>query len=626
MVKMKLMKKIGKTVVTALMLLASFEAWGAAVDFKAEIDPNEISMDESVSLKLTIKISEGNPRLGEPQFEAPEFETINQFQSSQIQSVYENGKFQMQNSQQITFLLRPKKTGTFQIHGISIMVDGHKVSAPPVSVVVTNGGRSSPPPKSYGGGVGTGSLRGVSKPIAREPFTIKAEINKDTVYKGEQIIVSYYLYRRTKVFNIQVAQYPVLSGFLREDLDVPVMGTQLQSEEVVVDGVPYQRSLLARYAAYPLKEGELKIDSMSIKANYYPLRSRFSGMAGDEDMDPFANFFQQLNPLAQTQRSPLVSIKVLPLPQNGRPDDFSGGVGAFTLSASVDKAQVKVNEAVNLTLKVEGRGNVSSMEAPKNQWPQGLELYESKGNSKTGRAGHAEKVFEYLLIPRSGGTVTIPPFEVAFFDPEKKQYIRQKTAPIALLVDGQGQVSPPPQPLSNLSTNSGQNTAAPQVAPAAPGFLMPGSSRSPLVNWDQILNGLVALVVAVFLGWFFWERIRSLWIRLRVKKLSIDTQTRSRLQKLKSKASQLQQDPWEMVAKYYQDLESILFDILDERYNISVRASSRSELKEMIPQWNQLEPLFDFFDLVRFSGSSAASVEQEARTSALKFISQIEKI
>ena len=105
------------------------------------------------------------------------------------------------------------------------------------------------------------------------------------------------------------------------------MSQRLDSEAVTLKGEPYERTLLARYAAYPIQDGKLDIDSMSLKFNYFQKSSR--GLFGNDD--PFFSFFPQMAPKVAAGKSDLLSISVVPLPEAGKPSSFSGGVGRFTV-------------------------------------------------------------------------------------------------------------------------------------------------------------------------------------------------------------------------------------------------------------------------------------------------------
>jgi hypothetical protein len=236
----------------AATLVVSQVAYAVDADLRVEIDRTEIGQDESVALKFNLQIGGGGSHsVSAPQFNAPDFDEVNSFSQTFIESYYENGQFGMRDNRQITKVLRPKKSGEFKITGIQMTVDGKAYTAAPVSVKVTPAGAGTPPPKYYGGGVGTG-LRANDARAERRNFFLRAEISKAKVYKGEQLIVSYYLYSKVPVFNIQVTHFPVLDGFLKEDLEIPAQTGRLNQEQVTIEGGVFDRALLARYAAYPL--------------------------------------------------------------------------------------------------------------------------------------------------------------------------------------------------------------------------------------------------------------------------------------------------------------------------------------------------------------------------------------
>ena len=90
-----------------------------------------------------------------------------------------------------------------------------------------------------------------------------------------------------------------------------------------------------------------------------------------------------------------------PLPP-GRPEPFSGVVGALSLSASLDRGTVDANDAVTLTVRVEGEGNIRAVPEPTIAFPADFEVFppdvsEAVTPSLSGVGG--AKTFEYVLIP-----------------------------------------------------------------------------------------------------------------------------------------------------------------------------------------------------------------------------------
>lgn len=637
MAKYKVIKKTGKRstgVVTkafvwALLALAPLSAKAADPVFTAEVDRAEVGVDESVALTLSVQ-ADSMSRAENLRFQAPDFDLLNEFNSSNMTSRYDSssGRIVTRVTQKVTKMLRPRKTGNLPIEGISIEIGGKKYTASDITVQVTSGGAGTAPPRGYGGsGVG---LKGAGKQQSSLRVLIRAEVDKDRLYKGQQVVVSYYLYRRIGIFNIEVSKFPELKGFLRDEMDMPVMGRRLESEQIVLDGVVYQRSLLARYAAYPLQEGKLTIDPLGIKYQYQSLDPRFS----DEE-DPFFGLLNRMAPHSSSAASEVFPVEVLPLPKEGKPQSFSGGVGDFSLSTAVDKYEVKANEALTLTAKIEGRGNVSAITEPKAKWPDDVELYESKGQVKNSRGGVGEKIFEFLLIPRTPGKVVLPGLEFSFFDPNKKTYVTRTTDPIEInvlpgLANSQGAAQP---------NFSGQSPKSPQDNPEKPenqpehenelsALKLPSVHSLPLGKW--LFWGFVSLSV-ILLGWMGVDTFGRYRSSRNAEKLKSD-QARSRAlasawEDLRSKAAKRgDRDPIgeAELKQAYDLLEDLVLETIDEAHAIGARSLSRAELQQILvgdkgiepAVWQRVQQLLEHSEMVRFAGLANST---EAPAKDLKF-------
>ena len=624
--------------VLCLAFATAAHAAAGGVQFSATIDRSEISADESVSLKLSIK-TEGTPSIGTPTYNAPDFDLINQFDSSYVESYYDNGHFGVRNTREITRVLHPQKTGMLNIGDVEVNVGGTRYKAPSLGVRVTSGGAGSLPPKNYGG-AGSG-LRGAGKkpPTSANQVFVRAEVDKTKVYKGEQVIVSYYLYRRVRVFNIQVDKYPTLGGFLREDLEMPVLGQRLPGEVVVLDGIQYERSLLTRYAVYPLKEEKLSVDPMQLRATYYAggQQQHLPGFGSDdmeEAFQPFANFFQQMTPQTATSASDPVSIDVQPLPQEGKPSGFSGGVGQFDVQSVVDKYEVKAGEAVTLTVKVEGRGNLASIEEPKVQWPSGVEMYDTKGRSKPGKGGVGEKVFEILLIPRTPGRITLPGVEFAFFDPQSKKYVTKTSAPVDVnVMEGNGSNQLPPPTKSTDSTPARRDD--PNARGGVPGLqpLMPPTSGiAALANRGDAAGALPWVSVGGLLALGAWMLSDQFRRRRRKFDRQRETETRAESkswQKLRTDAREIAGGTsFRAVTEMYERLTGAVYDSIDRIHSLGSRALPSSQLRTALveerglpePSWKKLSELLDFAETVRFASNAGAISESQARSQLERWV------
>ena len=129
-----------------------------------------------------------------------------------------------------------------------------------------------------------------------------------------------------------------------------------------------------------------------------------------------------------------VTVNVRPLPA-GAPASFAGGVGTFTISASVSKDTLMTHDAASLVLTVSGKGNISLLEAPKVSFPPDMEVYDAKITSNIAPGGMSgSKKYDFPFIPRSYGDFVIEPVKYTYYDVNSKQYVTLETPPIPLTV------------------------------------------------------------------------------------------------------------------------------------------------------------------------------------------------
>jgi hypothetical protein len=149
-----------------------------------------------------------------------------------------------------------------------------------------------------------------------------------------------------------------------------------------------------------------------------------------------------------TIRSNAISIEVVPLPESGKPADFPGAVGNFSVNAVIDKDNVKTNDGINLRITISGKGNLKLIDAPKINFPDEFETYDPKTseNISVGDNGvTGSKTFEYLLIPRREGIYKIKPIDFNYFDPDKRSYVSLPSKEFTITVEkgtGNGSSTP----------------------------------------------------------------------------------------------------------------------------------------------------------------------------------------
>ncbi len=546
----------------------------ATVRVTAEVDRSRMSLGDSFTYTIRIS-SEEAVEVSDPRLPSVTgLELINSWRGSESRSTFEGGRFRVEQSQSFNYLFVTQREGPVSVGSAEVVVNGESYRTSPVTVEVrpARPGQQAPPtlppragrpPDPFGSAFGDVEelfdqlLRRRAPPGFRsepvnpeEAFFIQVEVDKTEAYVGEQITASWYLYTRGHIREIDTLEYPSVHGFWKEDIE---MATRLNFEQEVVNGVAYRRALLASYALFPMTEGTLEVDSYKARCTVV--------MPGD---------FGLGRPYQFTKASQPVPIRVKPLPLEDRPSDFAGAVGQFSMTAQVDRQQVKAHEPVVLRLHVQGRGNAKLIDLPPLNLPESLELYDSKQEAEFFRDGRSEKTFELLLIPRQAGEIELPSISMSAFDPQLSQYYQFQTEPITLTVlPGEGSEQGP-LAKSFLAGDSGRSSratglVAPEIIlqwrPSRAGL----AGVSPWLVWPGVYLGVLAL-----LGW----RAHVEWGWRRGKK-DLRRILQLRLQKVNSLLGKGQ---WRAASV---EMTNLLYQILGE---ISGQGGASQELHKLLAE------------------------------------------
>ncbi|PWU14805.1 MAG: hypothetical protein C5B49_12625 [Bdellovibrio sp.] len=313
---------------------------------------------------------------------------------------------------------------------------------------------------------------------ANELLTILTDVDKHQAYEGEQITANWYILVRGNLLSLDRTKFPDLHGFWKEIIEeVPA----LQFSQEVINGQVYRKALLASHALFPIKEGSAVIDEYKIKGQVKAMQGAFGALG----MGPAYNFERS------SQRIP---IKVLPLPKEGRPADFTGAVGQFNISANLDNNILPVNEPFSLRIRFEGTGNAKLIEMPTVQWPAALEVFDTKQESKFFKNGQSYKQFEIMLIPRQLGEITTPPISISLFDPQKKAYYTRTIEPISLKIQPGGTAPT----LANKRIS--EKVELPPEGPHLPAPVAVLRKAGSPLGWGGV--GLLYFAVISFLGFY----------------------------------------------------------------------------------------------------------------------------
>ena len=338
-----------------------------------------------------------------------------------------NGKTSHTSSVTYTYILMAKKAGTFVIPSAHAQVAGSNVASQAIKINVTHNPRPNPnaqgQPQQQQRSPARVNRAGTR--ITGNDLFIRASANKSHVYEQEPILLTYKVYTQVELTQLR-GEMPDLKGFHTQEIPLP---QQKRFHVENVNGKPYNCVTWSQYVMFPQMSGKLEIPSITFKGIV---------LQEDPNVDPFEAFFNGGSGYVEVSKdivAPSISIKVDPLPQ--KPADFSGGVGKFSVEASLDKEQVSAGDPVTLRFVVKGAGNMKLIKEPTLDLPKVFEKYDAKVIDKTslttdGVAG--SMTYDILLVPRTEGSYTIPGIKFVYFDTQSSSYKTLTTSPMSLTV------------------------------------------------------------------------------------------------------------------------------------------------------------------------------------------------
>ena len=307
--------------------------------------------------------------------------------------------------------------GTFTIKPASITVDGKVLRSNSATVKVLPAGQGGGSNAQQGGGAAQQQQQHQSNtPAAKvsgSELFMTATASRTNVYEQEAILLTYKIYTTLNLTQLD-GKLPTLDGFQIQEIPLP---RNKEFELETYNGRNYRSVIWSQYVLFPQKSGDLVIPSITYEGLVVIPR---------RNVDPFDAFFNGVSAMQEVKKkivTPKLTIHVSPLP--AKPAKFTGAVGKFTVSSSINTQEVEANDAVTLKLSVKGSGNMKLIRTPEIAFPKDFETYDAKINDNFSltRAGlSGTKTFEYLVVPRHAGTFTIPAAEFVYFDTDSKSY------------------------------------------------------------------------------------------------------------------------------------------------------------------------------------------------------------
>lgn len=397
---------------------------GAEIEISASVDRTVVGLNQPFTLTIEISGEKANTA-GDPQL--PDLSAFASYlgssgTSQNIQII--NGRMSVSRSFSFTYMATA--IGKFTIPAAVIKYGDREFRSQPINIEVVASGqgpgtqpRRTPQPQPD---------QSLDAAIEDNLF-LRVTANKRRVYVNEPVILTYKIYTRVSVTQFGISKLPETPGFWVEEFPG---SNQPVTHEEILDGKRYIVAEIRKMALFPTDAGTKTVSPMSIECDVRVQTRRRSIFDSFFD-DPFFG-----RTVRQIVTSKPVTIEVMPLPSEGKPSDFSGLVGSFNLTATVDKQAVKTNEAITLNVKISGKGNIKMIPAPQLELPPDFERYEPKVTEKIDRTENGitgYKNYEYVLIPRYPGQQRIKPVTLSYFDLGIGQYRTVRSPEIVIDVE-----------------------------------------------------------------------------------------------------------------------------------------------------------------------------------------------
>ena len=222
---------------------------------------------------------------------------------------------------------------------------------------------------------------------------------------------------------------------------------------VEVEGVRYNRFVVARHVLVPLKIGPLEVPAVEARIGFRT-----------------ASLFSPQQVVERATEAVSVDVS----PRSRPPEGYSGAVGDLRYRASLEPESIDFGESAVLTIELRGNGNLPLVEAPA-VWPtcSDCESYppEEESDVTVDESGiHGNRFWRTTLVPRSWGEIELEPVMLAVYDPAAGHYRKQTLGPLRLVV-GPPPATPTPEVIEEerVAAEEGADTSVPSPAGVKPG-------------------------------------------------------------------------------------------------------------------------------------------------------------
>lgn len=581
-------------------------AWADNVSFVASA-PNSVVVGEQFRLSYRItstQVQDFNPG------SIKGFDVLmgpSRSQQSSVQII--NGKQSASGSVTFTYILMANAAGEFTIPGATIVANGKPMTSNALQIKVLPQDKASNRQASDGHN---------SASVSDKDLFITASVNKTQVYEQEALLLTYKIYTRETNIQLNSAKLPDFKGFHSQEIED---GSTNRWEQEHYKGRNYFTTIYRKFVLFPQQAGQLVIE---------PAQFQMTVSKAQAVDDPFEAFFNGGGGVIEIRKNLLtaktiVNVQTLPA---GKPDDFTGGVGEFTLTSAVNADRLKTNDALTLKVTISGTGNLKLLNEPKLAFPNDFETYDPKSNNDgvrlTAQGLTGSKVVEYLAIPRHAGTFKVGGVSFSYFDLRSKTYKRLQIPEYSIVVEkGEGSAA---QTVANFTNKEDLKVLGEDIR-----FIRRGNAHLYSANevfvfsvgyWSLYgLGFLLFLCVCVYYRKLRWEATNVSAVRTRKA-------NKMALKRMKLAGQLLKEGRQDA---FYDEVLKTLWGYMSDKLNIPVSLLSKDNIEDTLKKHGTDDSLIaeiigvlNQCEFARFAPGDAIQTMDAVYKSATELIDKME--
>jgi hypothetical protein len=572
----------------ALALLAMFIAATAFADdplVYATIQPAQILLGESAQFTIT-NLGDGTNPITMPVVAGLKFEIIGR--TREVQFI--NGTTLPSTS--IVMRVTPQMAGIFTIPAVTPkaqpLVLQVNASLPGTSRPFSGAPPAPIPPPILSG---ASIPKGVRLTDDGSAY-VRLSIPKREVYVGESVPVEIEVGMRSG-FVSSLNGLPKLSD---DNFALNNLSRQPERTEKLINGEPFVL-LTWRSTLAVVKPGAFSLSAeapLTVKIRTRPKRD---SSLDDRFGDPFwQNIFGATVPKDIDVMSPAQELMVRELPAEGRPADFHGAIGTFSIASDVSPAKADVGDPLTLRMRVTGSGNFDRVDSAMLDHLDQWKTYPPKSSFNTSDpiALSGMKTFEQPVIASKPGVQELPGLTFSYFDPVTRRYATARSASLSVSISpslADSRTAPQAPSPGALPDNKYAAELRPDHAetPAT-------SSLIPLYLQAKFLAVPSIVVLAFAAGWVSLRRRRGVGVRESASDRIASRAAKRTLAQMQAAARAGD------AALFFDSARSAVQSMLAARWQLAPEEITTAELESRVGAESDIRELFALADEAKYSG------------------------